>query len=237
MLKFFATPALLAAGLLTSAACLAQGNAAVYTVQDPALVAAEVEDFLLNQASSYPGSATVTVDTPRIERQPACDHLETSLPSGQRLRSRMTVEVRCMAPQAWKSYVQANLSIQGFYYVANRNLRPGDTLSLSDLTGREGDLLRLPNGVVFDPSQAIGYITTRNIRAGGTIKANALRDPGSIQRGQTVRTVVRGVGFVANGEGQAMENGSPGTQIQVKSSSGQILSGTVINSNTVQINM
>ncbi|NYT61975.1 flagellar basal body P-ring formation protein FlgA [Alcaligenaceae bacterium] len=237
MLKFLALPAMLSVGLLTSVAGFAQSNHSVSATQDPALVALEVENFLHNQASSYPGSTTITVETPRIEQQPACDHLEASLPSGQRLRSRMTVEVRCMAPQTWKSYAQANISIQGFYYVTNRNIQRGDALSLSDLTGREGDLLRLPNNVVSDPSQAIGYIATQRIPAGGTVKANALRDPDSIQRGQSVRTVARGVGFVANGQGQALQSGSPGNQIQVKSSSGHILSGTVINANTVQVNM
>src|SRR5690606_19619 len=138
---------------------------------------------------------------------------------------------------AWTSHVQANLSIQGFYYVANRNIQPGDALTLTDLTGREGDLLRLPRGVIFDPSQAIGYIAKQRIPAGGTVKYSALRDPDSIQRGQAVRTEARGVDFVANGEGTALQNGGPGAQIQVKSSSGQIVSGTVLNASTVQVIM
>ena len=236
MSKFSALLALLAASTLACTVNAAQGNAAA-PLQDPALVAAEVEDFLVGQASSYPGSAHVTVETLRVNQQPACDQLQTFLPSGQRLRSRMSIEVRCIAPQSWTSNVQANLSIQGFYYVANRNIQPGDALTLSDLTGREGDLLRMPRGVVFDPSQAIGYIATQRIPTGGTVKSSALRDPGSIQRGQTVRTEARGVGFVANGEGTALQSDAPGTQIQVKSSSGQIVSGTVINANTVQVIM
>jgi flagella basal body P-ring formation protein FlgA len=227
---------LLVASAHLCAANAAQGTAAV-PVQDPSLVAAEVEDFLSNQANSYPGSSHIIVETPRINQQPACSQLQAFLPSGQRLRSRMTVEVRCLAPQAWTSHVQANLSIQGFYYVANRNIQPGDALTLTDLTGREGDLLRLPRGVIFDPSQAIGYIAKQRIPAGGTVKYSALRDPDSIQRGQAVRTEARGVGFVANGEGTALQNGGPGAQIQVKSSSGQIVSGTVLNANTVQVIM
>ncbi|SHI19241.1 flagellar basal body P-ring formation chaperone FlgA [Pollutimonas bauzanensis] len=236
MLKFSAIPTLLAAGLLAGAACAAPAGAAL-PAQDPAQVADVVERFLAGQAGSYPGAAHIIVEAPRIDRQAACDQLQAFLPSGQRLRSRMTVGVRCMAPEAWTSYVQANLSIQGFYYVANHNIQAGDTLTLSDLTGREGDLLRLNGGVVFDPSQAIGYIAAQRIPAGGIVKSSALRNPDSIQRGQKVRTEARGPGFVATGEGQAMQGGAPGTQIQVKSSSGQIVSGTVLNSNTVQVMM
>lgn len=211
-------------------------NAAA-AVQDPALVAAEVEDFLRSQASTYPGSAQVTVETPRIQNQPACDQLQAYLPSGQRLRSRMSVGVRCVAPEVWTSHVKTTLSIQGYYYVANRNIEVGEVVSLDDMAAREGDILRLANNIIFDPSQAVGYIASQRIRAGGPIKSSALRDPDSIQRGQMVRTEARGAGFVATGEGQALQNGAPGAQIQVRASSGQVISGVVVNAHTVRIVM
>lgn len=222
--------------MLASPATATPAGAAI-PMQNPMVIAAEVENFLAGQANSYPGSANITVNTPRIESQPECDQLHVYLPNGHRLRSRMTVGVRCMGPVAWTTRVQANLNIQGYYYVANHTIQPGDTLSLDDLTGREGDLLSLSRGVVFDPSQAVGYVAKYRISAGGVIKTSALRDPDSIQRGQSVRTEARGLGFVATGEGKAMESGAPGTQIQVKSSSGQIVSGTVVNSNTVMVMM
>ncbi|HUH60888.1 MAG TPA: flagellar basal body P-ring formation chaperone FlgA [Candidimonas sp.] len=238
MFKFLAAAALFSCSFLMLSPAYAQGAPTPQPqaqVQDPAAVAATVEEFLVAQASSYPGSARVTVGAPRITKQAACEDLQPFLTSGQRLRSRMTVGVRCVAPQAWTTYVQADLSIQGYFYVSNREIQVGDTVSLSDLTGREGDVLRLSRGVIFDPSQAIGYIATQRISAGATVKSGALRDPNSVQRGQTVRTEVRGIGFVATGEGQAMQGGSPGTQIQVKTSSGQIVTGTVLDATTVQV--
>lgn len=227
--------------LIAASVCLAPapatGSQTAAGTQDPAEVAAEVEAFLQGQASSYPGAAQISVETPRITNQAACDALQAFFPSGQRLRARITVGVRCMAPQSWTSYVQANLSIQGHYYVANRAIQAGDTLSLDDMSAREGDILRMAGGVVFDPSQAIGYIAAQRIPVGGPIKSSALRNPDSIQRGQTVRTEARGTGFVATGEGQALQSGAPGAQIQIRSSSGQIVSGTVLNANTVQVFM
>ncbi|PLC51900.1 flagellar biosynthesis protein FlgA [Pollutimonas subterranea] len=227
---------LLAASLLAWPAGAAP-TGAVIAAQDPATIATEVEHFLVGQAQNYPGSASVTVNMPNTRNQAACDELQVYLPNGHRLQSRMTVGVRCVAPAEWNMRVQANLNIQGYYYVANHTIQAGDTLSLSDLTGREGDLLSVARGVVFDPSQAIGYVAKYRISAGGVIKSSALRDPDSIARGQRVRTEARGVGFVATGEGKALESGAPGSQIQVKSSSGQIVSGTVVNSNTVQVIM
>lgn len=234
MLKLFA---LIALSVFARTGVAAAAPNPALPAQDPTLVIEEVERFLLGQASSYPGSAHINVEAPRIAGQTACDHLQPFLPSGQRLRSRMTIGVRCMAPDAWTSYVQASLSIQGYYYVANRNIDSGDVISMDDMGAREGDILRMAGGIVFDPSQAVGYIASQRISAGSPIKSRALRDPNSIQRGQTVRTEARGPGFVATGEGQALQSGAPGAQIQVRSTSGQIVNGTVLNANTVQVIM
>lgn len=206
-------------------------------LQNPQDVADDVEQFLLNQASNYPGSASVHVQPPAIRNQAQCDHLQSFLPSGARLRSRMSVTVRCQNPQTWTLHVQAELSVDGFYYVSNRSLQVGEIISLDDLLAREGDLLRLPPNTVIDPSLAIGYITTQRINTGTTIKSTALRDPQSIQRGQSVRTVARGNGFLATGEGQALQSGAPGSQIQVRVSSGQVITGTVLDAQTVQVLM
>lgn len=205
-------------------------------LQDPQAIMAEVEAFLLDKAQDLGGEPTVTVTPPRIQRQAACDHLDVSL-SNPQLRSRMSVAVRCVSPQPWTLYVQANVEVTGRHYVANRTINVGEPLSVTDLDTREGDLLRLARGVIVDPAQAIGYIAQQRIPAGTAIKSSALRDPDSIVRGQPVRTEARGLGFVATGEGVALENGAPGTMIQVRTSSGQVLTGTVVNNMTVRVLM
>lgn len=197
----------------------------------------QIEIFLREQASSYPGSVDLSIDAERIQKLPDCDQFQVFLSSGQNLRSRLSVGVRCVAPQQWVGYAQANLSIQGFYYVPTHNLKPGLTLSLDDLAAREGDLLRLAPGIVADPSRIIGYVTTQNIQAGSPIKSRALRDPESILKGQAVRLQARGIGFLATTEGRAMQSGAPGAQVKVRTDSGRIVSGTILNANTVQVVM
>lgn len=195
-----------------------------------------VEEFLHNQvSSSYPGTPSIHVSEPTIRNQTACEHLQPFLPSGAKLRSRMTVSVHCQAPEPWTLRVKAEITIEGYYYVSNRTLDVGQTISLDDLVPREGDLLRLPANVITDPSLIVGYITTQRVKSGNTIRANILRDPQSIERGQSVRTVAYGTGFTASGEGTALQSGAPGSQIQVRVSSGKIISGTVIDAQTVQV--
>ena len=215
---------------------LSANVAAQAALQDPAIVAAEVEAFLLSQAQVLPGAAEVFVTPPRISRQVACEHLDTFLVNPQ-LRSRMNVGVRCLSPEPWTLYVQASVSVTGYYYVTNRSIDTGETITMDDLVAREGDLLRLARGVVVDPALAIGYIAQQRISAGSVLRSSALRDPDSIVKGQPVRTEARGVGFVANGEGVALESGAPGSRIQVRTSSGQTVTGTVVNSTTVRVMM
>ena len=195
----------------------------------------QAHDYLLKQAQLYPGIASITLDASRLNAMPACTQTQVFLPSGQRLRARMSVGVRCLSPQSWSSSISASLSIQGQYYVTNRRINPGETVHQEDLIERDGDLLSLANGVVIDPNQIIGYVASQRIPLGNAIRSSALRDPQSVMRGQTVRTIARGMGFVATGEGQALQSGSPGTQIQIKASSGQVISATVLDASTVQV--
>lgn len=103
-----------------------------------------VESFLYKQASVYPGTSQISVQTPQLRQQNPCSNLIVLPSTGQRLRSRMTITVRCDAPESWSLHVQASVSVMGYYYVSNRNINVGETLSLDDLSPREGDLLRLP---------------------------------------------------------------------------------------------
>lgn len=204
---------------------------------DPEALAGVVHDFVHRQAATLPGQAMVNVDVSHLTGLPACHDLQTFLHGSRALRARMSVGVRCLAPAIWTVRVPVTLSVQGFFYTPNRDLEPGQTLTLDDLVTREGDILTLPRGVVSDPGLILDRIVTRRIPAGTTIKAAALRDPRSVVRGQTVRTQALGPGFVVSSEGRTLEDGAPGEQIRVRTPSGQVISATVLDAHTVQVIM
>lgn len=197
----------------------------------------QIHAFLLDQAASYKGTAQINVEALAVDKLAACEQAEVFLPPGAKLRSRLSVGVRCVTPQNWVAYAQANLSIEGNYYVTAQALKAGTVLSQESISQRSGDLLRLPTGTLLDPNLLIGSVTTQRLAAGSTIKAAALRSPDSIQRGQAVRLEARGPGFVATSDGKAMQSGEPGSQIQVRAASGQMVSGTVVNAHTVVVMM
>ncbi len=201
------------------------------------MVQARVSEFLQERASVLPGTPQITVTADKVEQYDACEALDVFLAGNGRLRSRMSVGVRCDAPTPWTTYVQASVQVNGEYFVAAQNIAAGQAIGRQHLATREGDLLSLPQNAVVDASQLEGAVATRRINAGTTLRSNALRSAQAVQRGRTVRLVVNGKGFVATSEGEAMGSASPGSFVQVKTASGQIVSGIVRDAATVEVPM
>lgn len=215
---------------------LAMVAPAAHAQVDPSLLA-QIEDLLHAEAAHYPAPLQISIDPSQIQNQAPCHEYQVFLSGSVKLRPRMSVGVRCLAPSTWVSYAQVNLSMPGAYYVAAHTINRDQLITRDDILEREADLLRLPHGAIFDPDRVLGNIATQRLSAGSTIRTSALRSADSVQRGQTVRLEARGVGFVATSEGRALEDGEPGMQIQVRAASGQTVSGTVVNNQTVVVLM
>jgi flagella basal body P-ring formation protein FlgA len=203
--------------------------------QDPAAVQQVAQDYLQQQLSMLPAQPNIQMDEVHTERLPACDALSAFMTGPMRPRTRMSVGVRCTAPKSWNLYVQASVSLPGQYYVAARPINAGETLQLADLAPRDGDLINLPPGAVTDPQSVIGMTAGYRIGMGQPIRATNLRSAGSVQRGQMVRITARGAGFVVSSEGQVMQNASPGSTVEVKTSSGQVVSGILQPQGNVEV--
>lgn len=208
-------------------------------VLDPAVVALmeQIQFFVEDMAVSWPGQLNLTITPPDLARHPECHNFEIFMSGQQGLKSRMNIGIRCTAPGSWTTFTTVNAKIDGAYYVTSRNINAGTVLSLDDLIPIQGDLLKIPAGSLTDPGQIVGYITTQRLAGRRPIRASALRSPDSVERGQRVKIEVRGAGFVVTSDGQAMQSGEPGTQIQVRTASGQMVTATVLNAQTVMIPM
>ena len=229
-----ARAASLAALLLIPAAGVRAQEAAT---QAPEAIILAAQTYLQEQLASLPGDPSIAIDPPRTDRLAPCDVMSPFLPSGMKLRPRMTVGVRCNAPQAWTSYVQATVSVAGHYYVAARMISAGQALSPADLAPREGDLVALPPGAITDPQAVAGMTAAFRINAGQAIRSSSLRNAQSVVRGSNVRINARGNGFMVSSEGQAMDNAAPGAVVQVRTAGGQVVSGIVRNATLVEIQL
>lgn len=186
-----------------------------------------IEQFLLNQTAGLPGKVSITIDTPLSGALPPCEALEPFLPSGVRLWGRVSVGVRCAAGQPWTRYVQAYIAVVGNYYVTARQINAGEALTPADTAAREGDLATLPASIIVDPAQLNGVTVLNRIALGAPIRREFLRAVSIVQQGQNIKLVTQGPGFVVSTEGKAMSNAAVGAVIQVKTQSGQLISGVV----------
>jgi flagella basal body P-ring formation protein FlgA len=198
-------------------------------------IRATAEQFLRQQTVGLPGQIGIAVNPVSPRGLAVCTGLEAFLPPGTRLWGRTMVGVRCLGEHPWTLYVQAHISVHATYYVAARDIAPGQTIEQPDLVARDGDLANLPRSVVTDPAQAVGALAQNRITAGLPLRQDMIRAPLAIQLGQTVRLVASGEGFSISTDGSAMQNAATGQPIRVKTRSGQIVSGIVKADNTVQI--
>ena len=205
--------------------------------QDPAVLMKTAEDFLRQQANGLPGRITITVPPVNPHGLAACTNLEPFMAPGAPLWGRTTVGVRCIGDKPWTLYVLARISVQATYYVAARQIMPGDVIQASDLLPRDGDLAVMPRAIVTDPSQAVGGVAQNRLTPGLPVRTDLIRSASAIQLGQTVKVVAEGNGFSISAGGSAMNNANAGQQVRVKMENGETVVGTASGKGVVQIPM
>lgn len=197
----------------------------------------KLNHFLEEHAAHYPGDATFTINPDQLAQLESCTNSRLFLSGAQELRSRSTIGVQCFAPSQWTRYVQAHVQINGSYVVAAETLNPSTIITSDKLLAREGDLLKIGRGVLLTADELLGRITTQRIAKHRPIKAQAVRSANSIERGKQVQIEARGRGFTVTTDGVAVRGGEPGAQIPVRTRSGQVVTGSVVDANTVLILM
>lgn len=189
-------------------------------------LAATLDHYLRIQTRGLPGQVTYSIGhiDSRTQLRP-CSSFEPFLPTGSRLWGKSTVGVRCLAPSAWTVYVPVQVKISGNYLIAARQVTAGQALVAEDIVIRSGDLSSFPANIVTDQAQALGKTAKNRIAAGQPLRSDFLIAPWAVQQGQSVKLVSKGSGFSVSSEGKALNNASDGQVAQVRTSSGQTVSG------------
>ncbi|HCZ13853.1 MAG TPA: flagellar basal body P-ring formation protein FlgA [Candidatus Accumulibacter sp.] len=191
-----------------------------------ASLSAALDQYLRIQTQGLPGKASYIIG--RLDQQAQatpCSAFEPFLPQGSRLWGRTTVGVRCLAPTVWTVYVPVQIRVAGNYLVTARQLSPGQVVSAADVITQSGDLGTLPTSIVTDPAQAVGMTVRNGVAAGQPLRSDLLTAPWAVQQGQSVKLLSSGAGFTVSNEGKALNNATDGQVAQVRTSSGQVVSG------------
>lgn len=195
-----------------------------------------VERFVLQQLALEPGRVSVEVGALDASLQlPACRQLEAFLPPGARLWGTVNVGARCVAGASWTVYLPVTVRVEAPVVVAARPLSAGRVLTPDDLSLATHDLTRLPAGVLTETGQAVGQTLNVGLLPGAPLRQDMLRPPVVVRQGQTVKLVARGGGFTVSAEGRALGNAAAGQSVQVRTSSGQTVTGVARSDGTVEV--
>jgi flagella basal body P-ring formation protein FlgA len=185
-----------------------------------------VEDYLRAQTQGFPGKVSYHIAPLEARARLArCDAFEPFQPAGAAPWGRTTVGVRCLGPASWTVYLQVRISVRAPYLIAARPLAAGHVIGPGDFVAREGDLGTLPAAVLMDGAQALGRTLRIGIAAGQPLRGDQMAAAWAVRQGQTVKTLSRGAGFSVSGEGRALHNAQEGQVVQVRTPSGQTVSG------------
>lgn len=183
-----------------------------------------IKAFVTAETRALPGKVTIKInDIDQHVTRPACPRLEVFLPAGSRLFGNSTVGVRCTGKEEWTLFVPVAIRVAADQLIVNKPLKQGDSIRAEDISIQNGELTE--SDILTDPAQAVGKIAKIGIGAGQVLKRDMLRAPYVILQGQNVQLVAGGQGFSVRTEGQALNNAAKGESVQVKTESGQRITG------------
>lgn len=191
-------------------------------VQSHAEIRLKVSEFVQEQTQSMQGKISVKVDEidPNITL-PACPGFEAFLPPGTQLIGKTNVGVRCKTN--WTLFVPVQIKVTLTMLTASHPLQQGQLLTAADISSQNGEISQ--PGILTDPNQAIGKILRFSLGAGQILKQDMLRAPWSVTQGQSVKLQVKMEGLSISSEGKALNNAAEGQSVQVRTASGQVVSG------------
>lgn len=216
---------LIACLLLQSVAAeAAPANGSPISTQDHAQIKDTVAAFVQQQTASLPGKTIYKID--EIDRRitlPECSRLEAFLPTGSQMIGKTSVGVRCMEKNGWSIFVPVQIRVSLDLLVSARQLPLGHTLQEEDLASQTTETSHTEG--FTDPKQVLGKVLRYGITAGQVLRSDMLRPPYSVTQGQVVQLAVQGSGFSVRSEGTALNNASTGQTVQVRTTTGRVISG------------
>lgn len=187
---------------------------------------ASVKRFLMARTASLSDQVRIEVRNSPSSLG-ACASPQPFLPRPGVPQGRVTVGVHCGEDGSRTRYVQATVSAIVRHLVAKETIDPGEAIDATALGWQESDITRLQRGYLDALPQATGMIATRRIPNGAALTENMIRKPWLVKRGDMVMLTASGQGFRVSRSLEALENGSLGSTIRLKTQDNQVLQGKI----------
>ena len=113
----------------------------------------------------------------------------------------------------------------------------GTVLTESDAMPMEVDWAEYSSSVVVNQNDWLGQTATRMLSTGQTLRQDMVKAAQVFQAGTQVRVLARGTGFEIATSAQAVSGGVIGQNARVRMDNGRVLSGLVVDSRTVRLEL
>lgn len=172
---------------------------------------------------------------PRLRLAP-CAKVEPYMPVGTRLWGKTRLGLRCVSGATkWNVFLPVTIKAYGLAWVIRGDVAAGAVLTPTDAMQSEVDWAEENSPIVANSAQWVGQVTTRPLTTGQTVRLGMLRPAQVFQAGAQVRVIAQGAGFRITSDAQALSPGVVGQPARIKMGSGRVMTGMVLDSRTVEL--
>jgi flagella basal body P-ring formation protein FlgA len=201
-----------------------------------AVAAAAAREFIARDPANTGLEATAAPTDPRLRLRACGQPLAATVASGQPGATRLTVEVRCAAPQAWRLYVPVQVTGSRPVVVAARPLARDTILAADDVRLAPRDVGTVGYGTFSSLADVVGQRVRRDLAEGAVFMPGLLDRPPLVRRGQEVMLEARAAGLTVRMAGVARRDGRLGETIPVENiSSGEVREAIVRSAKSVEV--
>jgi flagella basal body P-ring formation protein FlgA len=167
-----------------------------------------------------------------------CAQIEPYMPANTRLWGKTRVGLRCLKGAShWNVFLPVTVKAFGPAWVLRDALPPGTTIKAEDAIEAEVDWASEPSPIIGSATQWMGQVSAYALSAGQALRQSMVKPPQVFQAGAPVRILAQGPGFSVSSDGQALNAGVVGQSARVRTEGGRVVSGVVLDTHTVKIEL
>lgn len=165
-----------------------------------------------------------------------CARVEPYLPPGTRLWGKTRLGLRCLEGSTkWNVFLPVTIKAYGLAWVVKGQVSAGAALTQDDVIEAEVDWAEQREAIISNPDQWLGQVANRALTSGQALRQGMIRPAQVFRAGAQVRVLAQGAGFEITSDGQALTAGVVGQSARVKMDNGHVMSGEVLDSRTVRL--
>ena len=164
----------------------------------------------------------------------ACTQLSFAKPSSA-LEGNIRVRAECAAPEKWSLFLTVSILKPIKYFILTQSLDSNKILGPEDLSTIEEYRTHPAAGLADDLNRIVGLKLNHALKAGSAIRYSDLSSEPALSRGQKVKIIAEGKGYLLSQEGLLLHNTYEGQTARVQLSSKRIISGIAHKGGIVEV--